>query len=186
MAKRLEACSVLENMVVLQAHQLSIEMPCVSLSVFMFKSSMKKNQNMKPKATEGRRFLPVLTAIIHEYFPPSNDYESTRLRCLQALCRCYGELRDWIVDSPLKLELACRQHLMVYVQLSDATPADMYKVYPKHHLMIHCCGTANLAALWYYADNNEIGQCAVMAGKSSVQWLHLALLDRYRIGFRLD
>ena len=97
---------------------------------------------MRLKAPEGRRVLPVLPAIIQEYFPPSNDYERTRLSCLQALCRCYGEMRIWTDDSPLKLELACLQHLLLYVQLSDATPDDQYKVYPKASLdgsLLHRC-----------------------------------------------
>ena len=185
MNKHLAACSILKNMAELQARQLGLEMPFVSLTVLTFRSSMKKKPTMKLKATEGRRFLPVFTAIIQEYFPPSNDYERTRLSCLQALCRCYGEMRNWTVDSPLKLELACRQHLLLYVQLSDATPDGQYKVYPKHHLMVHCCTAVNPTLLWNYADEDEIGQCATMAGKTNVQWLHLYLIERYRIGFKL-
>ena len=75
MNKHLAACSILKNMAELQARQLGLEMPFVSLTVLMFRSSMKKKPNMKLKAAESRRFLPVRTAIIQEYFPPSNDYE---------------------------------------------------------------------------------------------------------------
>ena len=63
-----------------------------------------------------------------------NNREQLRLHCCQALCRVYMELRTWADESPRRLELAARQHLILYVQLSDLEEdgSPLWHVHPKH------------------------------------------------------
>ena len=139
---------------------------------------------MRLKAAEGRALLPVLTTVLARYFPAGNEREEMRLSCSQALCRVYLELRDWGPESPRRLEAAGRQHLLLYVQLSDLQPdgSSFWHVYPKHHMVAHVTQSlANPSLLWAYSDEDEIGRAVRQAKCSNPRYLHTNMLVRYRV-----
>ena len=179
-----EACAVLLATARMTAKKLGLDAPFNVLTVTMIKPSTKKRPRMKLKATEGRNFLPILTTMLVECFPHSSERLELRLRCCQSLCRCYYELRNWCsVESPARLELSARQHLLLYKELGGDNER-YWHIYPKHHMFLHVSiATTNPALMWNYSDEDEIGRAAKLAGKCNVAWLNTGLLQRYRVQF---
>ena len=178
-----EVVSRLFQMVCVVAMDMGLEKPFSALTYTMFKQDQKKAR-MRTKATEGRRFLPILIGMLQRFFPCDNERGMLVLQCCQAMCRCYLELRNWTADSPIRLERAARQHLLLYCQLGDLEEEGsiMWRIYPKHHLLCHVSMTkTNPALLWNYADEDEIGKAACLARRCNPKWLHVALLERYRV-----
>ena len=66
--KPLAACSMLYNMTIMAARDLEMEVPIVTLTVGMFRVSGKKPK-LKLKASEGRRFLQILTRFGRQVLP---------------------------------------------------------------------------------------------------------------------
>ena len=120
-------------------------------------------------------------------FPVETPQQHMRLDCCRALCRCYYELRNWVpLESPSRLEAAARQHLLLYKQLHDMAGPDAlaWRLYPKHHMMVHVCDTqTNPADLWNYGDEDEIGQAVRLGRRCHEASLNRALLGRYRVQF---
>ena len=62
----------------------------------------------------GHNFLPIMTCVVENFFPPRTERDVLRLQCCKALCRVYLELRTSREGSPARLELATRQHLILH------------------------------------------------------------------------
>ena len=184
-----KACAALFNIMVLVAQDLGVERPFSSLVVTMIrpaqgKSGLGKRPRMRLKAAQGRNFLPILTIILQRFFPCAGGREELRLRCCQAMCRCYMELKRWTDESPRRLELAARQCLLLYVQLGDMEEegSRMWHVYPKHHMFAHVANVEyNPALVWNYGDEDEIGRAVKQARRCNPKWLHQSVIERYRI-----
>ena len=176
-------CVRLMQMISVVARDMGLEKPFSTLTFSMIKQE-RKRPRMRLKATEGRRLLPILTGMLQRFFPADNARALLREQCCQALCRCYLELRGWSAESPRRLERAARQHLLLYVQLGDLEEEGSLRwhLYPKHHLFVHVSVTdTNPALMWNYGDEDEIGQAAALARRCNPKWLHVALLDKYRV-----
>ena len=182
-----EACATLLNMTKLFAKRLGLEPPFNALTIRMIKPQASKRPRMALKAAEGRYFLPVLTKMLADAFPPDSALAQVRLDCCKALCRCYYELRNWMaLEPPARLEKAGRQHLLLYKELHNNAGADSryWHMYPKHHLFIHVCDVqVNPAALWNYSDEDEIGRAARLARRCHEGSIQRALIERYRVQF---
>ena len=180
-----QACATLFNMTVNVARDLGVDRPFSDLFVRMIRHAANKKPRMRLKAAQGRNVLPILTTMAQQFFPCApGSREKIRLRCCQAMCRCYMELKRWTDESPRQLELAARQCLLLYVSLGNMEEVGylMWHVYPKHHLFAHVATVeTNPALLWNYGDEDEIGRAAKHARRCNPKWLHQSLIERYRI-----
>ena len=176
--------AMLMNMITSTARVMGVDRPFAKLVFTMILPSKSKKPRMRLKAAEGRDFLPILTRMLVDYFPAQTEAEQIRLHCCQAMCRCYLEMRRWADGSPRRLETAARQCLMLYVQRSDMEPdgSRKWKVYPKHHLMVHVSTVdTNPMLMWNYGDEDEIGKAAKQAKRCNPKWVSSSLIERYRV-----
>ena len=179
-----DACATIMNMIGAVATHLGVEKPFTTLVVTMLRPSTSKKPRMRLKAAEGRNLLPIVTRMLQTFSLAANEREQLRLHCCQALCRCYLELKTWGEGSSRRLEVAARQHLILYTQLGNlGGPGSLFwHLYPKHHLFVHVTQSeTNPALLWNYSDEDEIGRAAKQAQRCNPKWLHTALTNRYRL-----
>ena len=59
-----------------------------------------------------------------------------------------------------------------------------WRMYPKHHLFIHCCedvvaSAGNLRDCWCYRDENEIGLAVDVAESGHATTLHRTVVEKY-------
>ena len=122
---------------------------------------------MRVKAAEGRALLVVVSHMLQKYFDCESPHNRLRLRCVQALCRVYREINNWSDESPLRLGRFAREHLLLYSELGRNAPEGMYRILPKHHMLLHVCEgvSVNPRLLWNYSDESEIG----LAGKTALR-----------------
>ena len=112
-----------------------------------------------------------------------------RFNCINELYNCYCELDKWTVDSPRRLAVSARHHLMLFVQLHEKTNAAdslLWHLLPKHHLFIHLAeGTrgTNPRHVWNYGFEAGLGECVKLARRSSGKHLQSAIMAKYRILF---
>ena len=179
-----EGVSLLENLMKSASRSMGVEPPFFELAASMIRRPGKRPK-LNFKAAEGRDFAPVLLFMLRNVFDAGGRYEQTRLHCLEALSRALDELTRW--DPALsgdRLELAARQHLLLYVELRRMSDTDVaWHVYPKHHLWVHCSARQRVSPrdLWNYADEDCIGQAAKLALSVNVHMLHQSLVRRYRL-----
>ena len=181
------AIAQIMNLIRIKSRELGQDPPFHSLTVTMIRSVASKPPRLRVKAGEARHFLPVLLAMLRDYFPAESAYEQCRFHCLAALNRCFAELANW-QDGPggsaRRLELAALQHLQLYQRLHElrADPL-MWRLYPKHHLFQHCSTNAwtNPVLLWNYSDEDCIGEAVRIARGCNVAHLHTAVIRRYRL-----
>ena len=121
-------------------------------------------------------------------FDRTDERAQLRFNCIDRLCDCYEELRNWQSDgsSARKLAIAARAHLLLYKQLHQTRIHEKdWKLAPKHHLFVHCAENrvTNPATEWNYSDEDEIGKAVLIA--EGVNSLHVRdqLLPRYSATF---
>jgi hypothetical protein len=188
-ANRQSVCRMLEKMVRVCAKRLDVDMPFNTLTHGMIRPSMDKPPKLKLKAAEGRYFLPILRELLATCFGLSTPHERLRLNCVDKLCMCYEEMRNWEAStSPSKLKRLAREHVMLYGELSKESVDELvWRMFPKHHLFIHCSMDAevNPRSLWNYDMESEIGEAVRVARQVNASHLHRSLLKRYRVTLTL-
>ena len=99
---------------------------------------------------------------------------------------------DWDAWDPVKspplLVRAARQHCLLYAELAKEALlicvfGTFWRVYPKHHLFLHCVEDCpgNPREFWNYFDESEIGAAAKLAAHMHPSTLPTALIERYRL-----
>jgi len=183
------AGSKLENMAQASARSLGIPLSVTNLTVYMFRGGANEKPKMKTKAAQGRKYLPVLLEMLTNYFPHDDDHTNRRLKCVEALKKCYDELDAWVPhESPHRLGLSARQHLMLYRALRDNCPRErLWNMYPKHHILVHLAegAVANPRLEWNYNDEAEIGAAVKQAQRVHKDHLPQQLMSRYRATFEV-
>jgi hypothetical protein len=178
------ACAKLENIMRVMSKSLGVDPPFHSLTLGMFRRASEPKPKLRLKATEGRRFLPVLREMLANAFKLDTPRAKVRLHCVEALLRCYRELDQWQDGgvSCHRLLTSARQHLLLYVELNKGSAPHMWQLYPKHHQFIHVVESTrcNPKLEWNYSDEDEIGRAAKQAAVSNTLFVETALLERYR------
>ena len=168
--------------------------PISSLTLPMIKADGKPPK-LKTKAAEGRYLLPVVVAILEKWFPARDDHEGNRLLCLTALRDMYTELKAWGPGSGPRVASLGRRHVLLYEALSrdalsklrEGATQLFWRLYPKHHLFIHCVEdqvmiSGNIGESWNYRDESAIGDAAKVAGRLHPRTLHRTLITKMRVG----
>ena len=110
---------------------------------------------------------------------------------MQELCACYDEFRSWKEGGVSRAILLghARRHCLLYRELAKAAQASdpwtlFWKLYPKHHLFLHCADTdVNPRLEWNYRDESEIGDAVDVATACNPAHLHTAVIHKYRVTF---
>eukprot|EP00959_Pyramimonas_sp_CCMP1952_P471716 9498862-Pyramimonas_sp.AAC.2 len=131
--------------------------------------------------------------MLANFFDKTSRHDINRHDCAQALNRFYHELNNWNHErSHVEVGVAARQHLSMYRLLHieariDNSDSCFWKLFPKHHLFIHCAedqieAHGNPASHWCYGDEDEIGGATEAARFARPRTIGTSILDRYRCG----
>ena len=80
-----------------------------------------------------------------------------------------------------------RRGLVLYGELRlKASDARSWKIYPKHHLLLHCLEeqvqtAGNPMWCWCYCDESEIGAAKALAKSLHPTTLQTAIMEKYRL-----
>ena len=103
-------------------------------------------------------------------------------------------LSDRGVGSQIKVAACARRSLMLYAELrrefinsGPRSVIDMWKLYPKMHLLLHVVEDQVLTAgspveCWCYADETEIGAAVRVAESCHPSTLHRTVIQKHRLG----
>ena len=179
--RSLKECGQLMAMIKAKADELGVEPPFFHLTVTMIRGSMKVKPKMKIKAAESRRLIPVLSAVLLDFFECTTPRQKKRQLCVQYLAKTYEQLKHWDEDSPWVLAECGRKHLHLYKSLKDGGLDSMcWHLFPKHHLALHCFESlTNPSTEWNYMDESEIGTAVDVAAGVNEAYLHCNLILRY-------
>jgi hypothetical protein len=162
--------------------------PLNALTLGMIKSGAKPPR-LKAKAAETRRMVPVVLCMLENFFPKATLLELTRYQCVQSLNDIYKTMESWGPGSVETIGRLGRQHVILYSQLgmtySLCKPWVFWRLYPKHHLMLHLLeeqvATAdNPRFCWSYQDESEIGLAVTVAESTHVRGMGKLVLQKYR------
>lgn len=170
----------------------SLEVPCPFSKLTFGMLRQDGKPRLKAKAAKTRHLVPIVLTMLHDHFPPKNDRELRRLRCLEYLNAAYQELNNWKEDSPGRLEFACRRHVLLYLSLSREALASnchdwvQWRWKPKHHMVLHLSGEqarrmGNPSLWWCYSDEGAIGQAVDLAESVHPRTLPKAALTKNRV-----
>ena len=135
-----QACSKLENLLVMCAARLGMDRPIHSLTVLMIRGSATAKPRMRVKAAEARYLLPIVRETLATCFATDTQHARGRLHCVDALLSCYRVLDEWNSTTSPAQELvrSGRRFLILLRELHDSCPdARRWRLYPKHHLFVH-------------------------------------------------
>ena len=152
---------------------------------------------LKAKAAKTRHLVPIVLTMLQEHFPPASDRQLRRFKCLEYLNAAYLELHDWKEDSPARLELAVRRHVLLYLSLSREQAAMDFSAWvswrwkPKHHMVLHLAGeqarrVGNPVLWWCYSDESSIGMASTLAESVHPRTLPQAALGKNRAWVMLE
>ncbi len=155
--------------------------------------SMIRGEDLKPrlklKAAKTRTMVPVVLRLLESHFPPQNERQLRRHKCLEFLNLAYEELSQWGEGSAAKLENFCRRHLLLYLSLSrEAVEAEAnwvsWRWYPKHHMLLHLSAEQSRRfgspkSWWCYQDEGSIGLGVDLAESNHPRTLPMASFSKY-------
>ena len=181
------ACARLDGMARTAARELNKDPPGDRLSLPRIRAEGAAPK-LKMKAADGRHFFMLLVTVLELFFPPASERERLRLACVRSMRGIYEELENWEpATSPETISQCARRVVMLTRELHrlGGNP-QMWRVYPKHHLMIHVCESTLGSRLspkleWCYSDEDVIGQCAKLCGRTHPIYIGQMLIARYRI-----
>ena len=135
---------------------------------------------MKLKAAEGRRYIPILAKMILHFFGTDGRW-GLIYNCINQLAICYDIMDNWSLATARDFASHGRKYLLLCKVLRDSsTDPLVWKIFPKHHLALHCFETiTNPRTLWNYGDESEIGKAVSIAKKANGRELHRMLIQRY-------
>ena len=103
-------------------------------------------------------------------------------------------MTNWNADfSPAKIAVFGRKHCLLYAELASEQIRlygearwVFWRLYPKHHWFLHIVeeqiiGSGSPAQNWCYMDEDTIGRCAKYAEGGHARYLHISLLEKYRL-----
>ena len=98
--------------------------------------------------------------------------------------RCYDEVNNWSDGSTERIGASCKQFIEAYNRLRETATSDqLWKRYPKFHLMMHACESGVCPrSEWAYSDESEIGKASELAERADAGVIGTSLIERYRIG----
>ena len=178
--KPLVACERLTKMSKAMADEMDIEPPFSHLTVTMIRSAAGKKAYMKLKAAEGRRYIPILARMILHFFGTAGRW-GLIYNCISQLAKAYEIMENWSSATAGDLASHGRKYLLLCKLLRDSsTDPLVWRMYPKHHLALHCFETVtNPRTLWNYGDESAIGKAVQIAKKANGRELHRMLIQRY-------
>ena len=194
MSNSLSKCSELMCLVRVSAKQMGIEAPINHLTLGMFKTDGKAPK-FKLKAAEARRMVKFVFYMLANFFPSQNAHDELRLQCVKHLHEMYMELECWNDDSPPKVVASGRRHCLLYAELTKTVEQEnasrnwcRWKLYPKHHLFLHCLEdqvlqSGNPRDNWCYLDEGSIGHAVKIAESAHVTTLHRVVIQKHRLCF---
>ena len=170
------------------AHELGAEMPFAKLSLSMIRGDDLRPR-LKLKAAKSRALVPIVLKMLEMHFPARSDREVRRHQCVKNLNLAYEELSDWKRDSPERLELLCRRHVLLYLSLSrEAVRTEAqwhsWRWYPKHHMLLHLSAEqakqfGSPRFWWCYMDEGAIGLAVRLAQSCHPRTLARASFAKY-------
>lgn len=171
------------------SNDLGIPCPFSKLTLSMIRGE-NKQPNFKAKAAKTRHMVPIVLGMLVSHFPPTNDREYRRLRCLEYLNLAYCELNNWRADSATRLENYCRRHVLLFLSLSREAIAESgsenwvnWRWKPKHHMVLHLSGEqarrmGSPRTWWCYSDEGAIGNAVDIAEAVHIRTLPSAALAK--------
>ena len=186
--RRQPSCQRLLNLINMMSKSRGEDPPINNLTVLMFWPKSTAYPKIKLKAAEARYMVPVLLMVLQNCFPAETEYEITREQCLAAMCKCLDELKSWEHGySNIRLGKLARQFVMLYCRLRRMSgDARRWKLVPTFHLFLHCAESATNPRLsWNYCDEAAIGEASAIARVCNFAHLHVAVMRRDRITFRM-
>ena len=166
---------------------MGVEMPFVEVPIPQIRSAMGKAPKLKLKAAEARYTVPIVRHLLMNMWETSSEHSRLRLNCLDAIYRLYSEMDNWCdSSSPQRFLHAGREHLILYGELRNkAYSLDSHslewKLYPKHHLLMHLLvdQKVNPKRLWAYMFESEIGDAAKSAKHLNVRTISYKFMEKY-------
>ena len=151
---------------------------------------------LRAKAAKGRAVARIVTACMEEFFGCPSKREETRLLCMKQLVSMYDIMENWDQDSQAALEIACRKHLLLFLELSKLHADDpagwvRWRWYPKHHMLLHLTGDqakrmGNPRSWWCYQDEGQIGMAARICESVHIATLSKTCMEKYLVLLRLN